>query len=55
VTLLSSPAVRRARRDVFVYFDNDVKVRAPFDAARLAAKLGWTAPIPPAVTGASAS
>lgn len=27
-------------RDVFVYFDNDVKVRAPFDAMALARKLG---------------
>jgi uncharacterized protein YecE (DUF72 family) len=27
-------------RDVFVYFDNDVKVRAPFDAMNLAARLG---------------
>jgi len=27
---------RRARRDVFCYFDNDVKVHAPFDAMRLA-------------------
>jgi uncharacterized protein YecE (DUF72 family) len=26
-------------RDVFAYFDNDVKVRAPFDAMSLAAKL----------------
>lgn len=26
-------------RDVFVFFDNDVKVRAPFDAASLAARL----------------
>jgi uncharacterized protein YecE (DUF72 family) len=26
----------RAQRDVFVYFDNDRKVRAPFDAMRLA-------------------
>ena len=26
-------------RDVFVYFDNDVKVRAPFDAMNLAARL----------------
>jgi uncharacterized protein YecE (DUF72 family) len=25
----------RKRRDVFVYFDNDMKVRAPFDAAAL--------------------
>ena len=27
-------------RDVYVYFDNDVKVRAPFDAMALAARLG---------------
>lgn len=27
-------------RDVFVFFDNDVKVRAPFDAMALARKLG---------------
>jgi uncharacterized protein YecE (DUF72 family) len=33
-------AQKRARRDVYIYFDNDVKVRAPFDAARLAMKLG---------------
>ncbi|MES2149275.1 MAG: DUF72 domain-containing protein [Pseudomonadota bacterium] len=31
---------RRASRDVFCYFDNDVKVRAPFDAQRLMARLG---------------
>jgi len=31
---------RRLRRDVFCYFDNDVKVHAPYDAARLAAQLG---------------
>jgi len=29
-------ARKRARRDVFCYFDNDVKVHAPFDAMRLA-------------------
>jgi uncharacterized protein YecE (DUF72 family) len=28
------------RRDVFCYFDNDIKVRAPFDADRLREKLG---------------
>ena len=27
-------------RDVFVYFDNDVKVHAPFDAQRLAGPAG---------------
>jgi uncharacterized protein YecE (DUF72 family) len=30
----------RAGRDVYVYFDNDVKVRAPADAISLAEKLG---------------
>jgi uncharacterized protein YecE (DUF72 family) len=33
-------ATKRAKRDVYVYFDNDAKVRAPFDAAHLAVKLG---------------
>jgi uncharacterized protein YecE (DUF72 family) len=28
-------AARRKHRDVYVYFDNDMKVRAPFDAAQL--------------------
>ena len=39
---LASPKAgpRRARRDVFCYFDNDVKVHAPYDAAHLAARLG---------------
>jgi len=36
----SKPAPARARRDVYVYFDNDVKVHAPYDAAHLAARLG---------------
>jgi uncharacterized protein YecE (DUF72 family) len=30
---------RRRRRDVFVYFDNDTKVRAPFDAKTLAERV----------------
>jgi uncharacterized protein YecE (DUF72 family) len=34
------PPPRAAKRDVFCYFDNDVKVHAPYDAARLAALLG---------------
>lgn len=38
---LSPPAPARAKgRDVFVYFDNDVKVRAPYDAMTLAHRLG---------------
>lgn len=35
-----APARRIRRRDVYVYFDNDVKVRAPFDAMKLAHLLG---------------
>jgi uncharacterized protein YecE (DUF72 family) len=33
-------------RDVFVYFDNDVKVRAPFDAIALAERLAAPAAVP---------
>lgn len=32
--------IRAWNRDVYVYFDNDRKVRAPFDALRLAERLG---------------
>jgi uncharacterized protein YecE (DUF72 family) len=32
---VSSRRPRHVKRDIYVYFDNDVKVRAPFDAARL--------------------
>jgi len=32
--------LRKGGRDVYVYFDNDVKVRAPFDAMTLAHRLG---------------
>ena len=46
---LASPtaAPRRARRDVYCYFDNDVKVHAPYDAAALSRKLGLPSPIGP--------
>ncbi|MBU0726547.1 MAG: DUF72 domain-containing protein [Alphaproteobacteria bacterium] len=39
---------RKSGRDVFIYFDNDVKVRAPENAARLAEKLEleWDHPAP---------
>jgi uncharacterized protein YecE (DUF72 family) len=40
-TVASSRAPKRTR-DVFVYFDNDVKVRAPFDAEALARRLKIT-------------
>lgn len=36
--------LRKSGRDVFVYFDNDVKVRAPFDASALARRLGLELP-----------
>jgi uncharacterized protein YecE (DUF72 family) len=37
---------RAARRDVFVYFDNDEKTRAPFDARRLLERLDMADPFP---------
>lgn len=43
-TRINGPATRHSNRDVFVYFDNDVKVRAPSDAANLAQKLASLAP-----------
>ncbi len=39
-TLAAPAAPAPDGRDVYVYFDNDVKVRAPFDAMSLAEKLG---------------
>ncbi len=38
--LTAQPAPASKSRDVFVYFDNDVKTRAPFDAMQLAHRLG---------------
>jgi uncharacterized protein YecE (DUF72 family) len=37
--LAALPSPRARRRDVYVYFDNDIKVHAPYDALNLAAKL----------------
>ncbi|TWI69542.1 uncharacterized protein YecE (DUF72 family) [Pseudoduganella lurida] len=37
---------QRASRDVFCYFDNDIKVHAPFDARRLLARLGADRDLP---------
>jgi uncharacterized protein YecE (DUF72 family) len=39
-----APKPRKSGRDVFVYFDNDVKVRAPFDAMELAKRLNVESP-----------
>lgn len=49
-TRLTGPVVppRAAGRDVFVYFDNDVKIRAPYDAMTLAHFLKLGPPPPPA-------
>ena len=38
-TTSAKPPPRRRKRDVYVYFDNDIKVHAPADAARLHRKL----------------
>jgi uncharacterized protein YecE (DUF72 family) len=39
-TIAKARPRRRSGRDVFVYFDNDVKVHAPYDALRLATRVG---------------
>lgn len=39
-TLGAAAAARKTGRDIFVYFDNDVKVRAPYDAMSLSHRLG---------------
>jgi uncharacterized protein YecE (DUF72 family) len=36
----------RSGRDVFVYFDNDIKTKAPFDARRLMERLGIVGDLP---------
>jgi uncharacterized protein YecE (DUF72 family) len=36
---IGPPARKRASRNIFVYFDNDIKVHAPFDAKKLAEKV----------------
>jgi uncharacterized protein YecE (DUF72 family) len=38
-THLAAPPARPAKLDVYVYFDNDIKVHAPYDAMSLAAKV----------------
>jgi uncharacterized protein YecE (DUF72 family) len=37
--VIAKPSVKRGPRDVYVYFDNDAKVRAPFDAQGLIARV----------------
>ncbi|HYH41501.1 MAG TPA: DUF72 domain-containing protein, partial [Burkholderiales bacterium] len=45
------PAASKRARDVYCYFDNDVKVRAPVDAHNLMRKLGLAVTVNAAVTG----
>lgn len=40
LTISEVPAERMNSRDAYVYFDNDIKVDAPFDAIRLRQELG---------------
>ena len=47
----SKDAPARKSRDVYCYFDNDVKVRAPVDAHNLMRKLGLTVTVNAAVAG----
>ncbi|HET7159041.1 MAG TPA: DUF72 domain-containing protein [Burkholderiales bacterium] len=44
VRVSSGSAPRRSSRDIYCYFDNDVKVRAPLDALNLMCKLRLAAP-----------
>jgi uncharacterized protein YecE (DUF72 family) len=44
---VAGSAKKAKSRDVFVYFDNDVKVRAPFDAFGLAQRTGGFVPEKP--------
>ena len=53
----SGPAPAAKARDIYCYFDNDVKVRAPFDAQGLMTRLGlqWKPAVPEAEDGASSA
>lgn len=46
-TAAQAEALARKSRDVYAYFDNDVKVRAPYDARSLATLLGTADGLPP--------
>jgi uncharacterized protein YecE (DUF72 family) len=37
--VVDAPGPQRGARDVYVFFDNDAKVRAPFDAKNLILKV----------------
>lgn len=44
---IDGPAQKMNSRDVYCYFDNDIKVKAPFDARKLIDKLGLGAGLTP--------
>jgi uncharacterized protein YecE (DUF72 family) len=43
--VVNHPAAKKPSRDVYVYFDNDAKVRAPFDAKSLIARVDKLLPL----------
>jgi uncharacterized protein YecE (DUF72 family) len=51
VRICNKPAPQRKPRDIYCYFDNDVKVRAPVDAHNLMRKLGLEVSVNAAVAG----
>ena len=53
--VIERPAPRRRARDMFVYFDNDAKVRAPFDAQDLIGRVRRLAGEPVLGLGAARS
>jgi uncharacterized protein YecE (DUF72 family) len=48
--IAETPPAPRTQRDVYCYFDNDMKVRAPYDARRLMEFVGIKPPMPPLVS-----
>ena len=53
--IVARPARRARRRDAYVYFDNDAKVRAPFDAMDLRRKLDLAGTCADVVSGPAGS
>jgi uncharacterized protein YecE (DUF72 family) len=51
--VIARPAPRLPKRDVYVYFDNDAKVRAPFDAQALTERVRRLSPAPSSASAAA--
>jgi len=45
-SISEAASARRASRDIYCYFDNDMKVKASFDARRLIERLGLRLDLP---------